>query len=275
MPGAGGHPGPHLGTARSHCLPGGFRVLFPFAFVPGDGQGGRDSLTCFKQKLYTIKKPRPHPGRTARREHGGLTPRGELFPPGEPRRGQPPRFARRGRWRGAAPRAAGAARSLAVPGEAGACRASLATWFPLGKPPTRAIPLPPEEASPAASSSLFLGSFSQHVATAAVRPRVRGREHGSCVGDEDSSALWRPSSMLVSSHLCLHPAWHTACVGSSLAFLALPTSGAIDKLLISGADQRVTGPVGVQHSGFIAMGSGRESQQENLWSGPTGDFPPL
>lgn len=44
--------------------------------------------------------------------------------------------------------------------------------------------------------------------------------------------------------------------------------------MINGADQWVTGPVGVRHSASIGMGPGWESRQENLWSGPTGDFPP-
>lgn len=38
-------------------------------------------------------------------------------------------------------------------------------------------------------------------------------------------------------------------------------------------DRQLTGLAGTWHGASVAMAPGQESWQENLWSGPTGDFP--
>lgn len=68
--------------------------------------------------------------------------------------------------------------------------------------------------------------------TSPVLSGVHGREHSSSDSDRGGSALWHPSSVLVSLHLC----WHMACPGTWLVpwLVACRTSGAVGKLLMIG-----------------------------------------
>ena len=70
-------------------------VLFPFAFVPGDGQGGRELANVLQTESLHRQKASPAPTeRAAWREHGGVS----CSLPGEPRWGQPPAAGLRSAW---------------------------------------------------------------------------------------------------------------------------------------------------------------------------------
>lgn len=163
----------------------------PLGFCAWGRGKGTQRLTRFGQKLCPFQTLRPHPARAPRT-------RAELFPAGQPR--------------------LGASRGCTV-----TLRSHLVThrarrgWSLRGFtlhvfPSQRSLqrrqfhslprkPLPP----------LFPGSFS----AAAVWPRVDGRERG------DGRDLWCPSSVLASSHLCLHGLAHGGQLGCRFAVASI------------------------------------------------------
>lgn len=81
-----GHPGPHLSTTRSPCLPGVCVRLSPLLLCQGTGEGGGAGKQASNKNFTPSKSLEHHQTaspvpRVTWPEHGGLTLWGGLFPP--------------------------------------------------------------------------------------------------------------------------------------------------------------------------------------------------